>query len=93
MFMPLLGLVLAAVVLTAAIQNVVPALMQPLVTTEVAGVSLIWVVVGGLTALMLLILAFSAVSGGSGGGTKTKKTKVKKEKKPKKVKPAKKKKK
>ena len=99
MFMPLLGLILGAVVLTAAIQNVVPALMQPLVTTEVAGVSLIWVVVGGLTALMLLILAFSAVSGGSGGGTKTKKTKVKKEKKakkekkPKKVKPAKKKKK
>ena len=100
MFLPLLGLVLAAVVLTAAIQNVVPALMQPLVTTEVAGVSLIWVVVGGLTALMLLILAFSAVSGGSGGGTKTKKTKkvkkekkAKKEKKPKKVKPAKKKKK
>jgi hypothetical protein len=99
MFMPLLGLILAAIVLTAAIQNVVPALMQPLVTSEVAGVSLIWVVVGGLTALMLLILAFSAVSGGSGGGTKTKKTKVKKEKKakkekkPKKVKPAKKKKK
>ena len=99
MFMPLLGLILGAVVLTAAIQNVVPALMQPLVTSEVAGVSLIWVVVGGLTALMLLILAFSAVSGGSGGGTKTKKTKVKKEKKakkekkPKKVKPAKKKKK
>ena len=99
MFMPLLGLILGAVVLTAAIQNVVPALMQPLVTSEVAGVSLIWVVVGGLTALMLLILAFSAVSGGSGGGAKTKKTKVKKEKKakkekkPKKVKPAKKKKK
>jgi hypothetical protein len=100
MFLPLLGLVLAAIVLTAAIQNVVPALMQPLVTIEVAGVSLIWVVVGGLTALMLLILAFSAVSGGSGGGTKTKKTKkvkkekkAKKEKKPKKVKPAKKKKK
>jgi hypothetical protein len=97
MFLPLLGLVLAAIVLTAAIQNVVPALMQPLVTTEVAGFSLIWVVVGGLMALMLLILAFSAVSGGSGGGTKTKKTKVKKEKKakkekkPKKVKPAKKK--
>jgi hypothetical protein len=97
MFLPLLGLILAAVVLTAAIQNVVPALMQPLVTTEVAGVSLIWVVVGGLTALMLLILAFSAVAGG-GGGTKTKTTKkvkkekkAKKEKKPKKVKPAKKK--
>ena len=95
MFLPLLGLVLAAIVLTAAIQNVAPALLEPLVATEVAGISLIWIVIGGLTALMLLILAFSAVGGG-GGGTKTKKPKktkkAKKEKKPKKVKPAKKKK-
>jgi predicted PurR-regulated permease PerM len=91
MFLPMLALILAAIVLTAAIQNVVPALMKPLVVTEVAGVSLIWVIVGGLTLLLLLILAFSAIGGG-GGGAKTKKTKkTKKEKKPKKVKPAKKK--
>ena len=91
MFLPMLGLILAAIVLTAAIQNVVPALMKPLVVTEIAGVSLIWVIVGGLTLLLLLILALAAVSGG-GGGTKTKKTKkAKKEKKPKKAKPAKKK--
>jgi len=94
MFLPMLALVLAAIVLTAAIQNVVPALMQPLVVTEIAGISLIWIVVGGLTALMLLILAFSALAGG-GGSTKIKKTKkvekAKKEKKPKKPKPAKKK--
>ena len=88
MFLPMLALILAAIVLTAAIQNVVPALTKPLVVTEVAGVSLIWVVVGGLTALLLLILMFSALTGG-GGGTKTKK--AKKEKKPKKAKPAKKK--
>ena len=89
MFLPLLMLIVAAIVLTAAIQNVVPALMQPLVGTEVAGISLIWVIVGGLTVLMLLILAFSALSSGGGGGTKTKK--AKKEKKEKKPKPAKKK--
>ena len=93
MFFPMLALILAAIVLTAAIQNVVPALTQPLVTTEIAGISLIWIIVGGLTVLLLLILAFSALTGG-GGGTKTKKPKTKKakkEKKPKKAKPAKKK--
>ena len=93
MFFPMLALVLAAIVLTAAIQNVVPALMQPLVVTEIAGISLIWVIVGGLTVLLLLVLSFSALAGG-GGGTKTKKTttkKDKKEKKPKKAKPTKKK--
>jgi len=90
MFLPMLGLILAAIVLTAAVQEVAPALIQPLVATEIAGISLIWVIVGGLTALLLLILAFSALTGG-GGGTKTKTKKAKKEKKPKKVKPAKKK--
>ncbi len=84
MFLPMLALILAAVVLTAAIQNVVPSLMEPLVITEIAGVSLIWIVVSGLAALLLLILAVAALTGG--GGTKTKKAK-----KPKKAKPAKKK--
>ncbi len=92
MFLPMLGLILAAIVLTAAIQNVVPALTQPLIVTEIAGVSLIWIIVGGLTVLLLLVLMFSALSGGGGGGAKTKKVKkAKKEKKPKKAKPAKKK--
>lgn len=87
MFFPMLALILAAIVLTAAIQDVVPALMKPLVSTEVAGVSVIWVAVGGLTVLLLLILMVSALTGG-GGGTKTKKVKKTKVKK---VKPAKKK--
>ncbi|OQY05528.1 MAG: hypothetical protein B6I25_05475 [Planctomycetales bacterium 4572_13] len=92
MFFPLLALILAAIVLTAAIQNVAPALTQPLVTTEIAGISLIWIIIGGLTVLLLLLLAFSALAGGGGGGTKTKKAKkARKEKKPKKAKPAKKK--
>ena len=86
MFLPMLALILAAVVLTAAIQNIVPALIKPLVVTEIAGVSLVWIIVGGMTALLLLILAVAALTGGSSGGTKTKKAK-----KPKKVKPVKKK--
>ena len=86
MFLPMLGLILAAIILTAAIQNVVPALMKTLIEIEIAEtVALIWVIVGGMILLLLGILAFSAMSGG--GGTKTKKTKkAKKEKKPKKKK-------
>jgi hypothetical protein len=81
MFLPMLALIGAAIVLTAAIQKVVPALMQPLVTTEIAGISLVWVIVGGMVVLLLLVLMLGALTGG--GGTKTKK--------PKKAKPAKKK--
>jgi hypothetical protein len=90
MFLPLLALIAASIVLTAAIQNVMPALMKPLVEMEMAGISLVWIIVGGLTVLLLIILMFAAV-GGSGGGTKIKKIKTKKEKKPKKAKKAKKK--
>ncbi|MHC4237878.1 MAG: hypothetical protein ACYSOF_00045 [Planctomycetota bacterium] len=91
MFLPMLALIAASIILTAASQDVVPALMKPLVAKEVAGVSLIWVIVAGLAALLLLIPLFASLSGGGGGGTKTKKTKAKKEKKPKKEKKAKKK--
>jgi len=86
MFMPMLALILAAIVLTAAIQDVMPSLIQPLIEMQIAEtVSLIWVIVGGRVVLLLLILMFSALSGGSGGGTKAKKEKApKKEKKAKK---------
>jgi len=81
MFLPMLALILAAIVLTAAIQDVMPSLIQPLIKMQIAdAVSLIWVIVGGLVVLLLLILMFSALSGGGGG------TKAKKEKAPKKVK-------
>jgi hypothetical protein len=85
MFMPMLALILAAIVLTAAIQDVMPSLIQPLIEMQIAEtVSLIWVIVGGLVVLLLLILMFSALSGG-GGGTRAKKEKApKKEKKAKK---------
>lgn len=91
MFLPMISLILAAIVLTAAIQDVVPSLLKILVETEVAGIGLIWIIVAGVSVLLLLVLAVSAVSGGSGGAKKTKTAKAKKEKKPKKAKPAKKK--
>ena len=72
MFLPMLALILAAIVLTAAIQNIIPSLMLPLVSNELAGISYIWIGIGGLIILLLLILAFSALAGG--GGTKTKKS-------------------
>lgn len=85
MVLPMLALILATIVLTAAIQNVMPSLIQPLIKNEVMGISLIWVIVGGLVVLLLLILMFSALSGGGGGSTRAKKEKApKKEKKAKK---------
>lgn len=85
MFLPMLALILAAIVLTAAIQNIMPALIQPIIKNEVMGISMIWVIVGGITVLLLLILMFSALSGGGGGVPKAKKEKApKKEKTPKK---------
>lgn len=89
MMLPVLGLILLAIVLTAAAQGVVPSIVKVIIDTQIAGsVGLIWAIVGGLTLLMLLILAFTAVSGG-GGGTKTQ-TKKEKQPKPKKEKKAKK---
>lgn len=94
MFLPLIGIILAAIVLAAAIQNVTPGIVKTLVETKIAdSFSLIWVIVAGLAALLLLVLMFSAVSGGGGGGKKTKAPKAKKAKKPKKEKAPKKKKK
>lgn len=84
MFLPLLALVLAAIVLTAAVQNIMPALIEPLVTKKFADISLIWAIVGGTVVLLLLILALSAVGGG--GGAKNKPGKAKKDKKAKKEK-------
>jgi hypothetical protein len=85
MFLPMLALILAAIVLAAAIQNVMPSLVQPLIEIQIAdSVSLIWVVVGGLVVLLLLILMFSAMSGRGGGANAKKEKTPKKEKKAKK---------
>ena len=85
MFLPMLALLVAAIALTAASQNIVPSLMKPLIDTEIAGISLVWVSVGGLTVLLLLVLGVATLTGGGGGG------KTKGARKPKKAKPAKKK--
>jgi len=84
MFFPMLALLLAAIALMAASQNIMPSLLQPLIEMDVAGMSMIWVVIGGLIVLLLLVLMIGSMAGGGGG-------KVKGAKKPKKAKPAKKK--
>jgi hypothetical protein len=91
MFLPLAAIILAAIVMTSAIQGVVPAIVKSLIETRIADISLIWYIVGGLVILMLLILLFAALLGGGNGGSGAPKpAKVKKEKAPKKEKPAKK---
>ena len=73
MLLPMVAMILAAIVLTATIQDIVPSLVKMLIETEVMEISLVWVIVGGLVVLSLLILMFSALSGTGGGGTKAKK--------------------
>jgi hypothetical protein len=91
MFLPLAAMILAAIVMTSAIQGVVPSVVKSLIETRIADISLIWYIVGGLAILVLLILLFAALLGGGNGGSGTPKpAKVKKEKAPKKEKPAKK---
>lgn len=80
MFFPLIAVVLAAIVMTSAIQGVVPSLLKTLLDTRIADISLIWYVVGGLIILMMLILLFAALMGGGGGTGVAKTAKVKKEK-------------
>jgi hypothetical protein len=82
MFLPVLALVLAGVVLTAAIQDVTPSLLKSLTETVIGGVSLLWYVIGGLATLVLVFWAITAVS----GPKKEKSTKEVYEKKPKKKK-------
>ena len=82
MFLPVLALVLAGIVLTAAIQDVTPSLLKSLTDTVIAGVSLLWYVIGGLAVLVLVFWAITAV----GGPKKEKTEKEVYEKKPKKKK-------
>jgi len=87
MFLPFAALILAAIVMTSAIQGVRPSLVEMLMQTRIADINLIWFIAGGLTILMLLILLLAAAMGGE-----KKAPKVKAEKAPrgKKEKPAKK---
>lgn len=63
MFLPVLALVLAGIILTAAIQDVTPSLQKTLTETVIAGISLLWYVIGGLAALVLVFWAMTAVGG------------------------------
>ena len=73
MFLPVLALMLAGIILTAAIQDVSPSLLKTLVETTVADINLIWVVAGVLGLVVLVMWAITATKG---------------EKKPKAAKPA-----
>ena len=73
MFLPVLALMLAGIILTAAIQDVSPSLLKTLVETTVADINLIWIVAGVLGLVVLLMWAMTATKG---------------EKKPKAAKPA-----
>lgn len=88
MFLPFLALIAAAIVMTAAIQGVIPSFLEPLWETPFADISWAWLISGALIVLMLLILLFAAAMGG--GGEKTPKVKKEKAPKAKKEKPAKK---
>ena len=85
MFFPVLALLVAGIVLTAAVQEVTPSLMKTLIDTTLAEVSLIWFVVGGLAALVLVMWAVTATKGEKKPKA-AKEARVKKEKKPKKKK-------
>lgn len=82
MFFPILAMLLAGVVLTAALQDVNPAMTQLLTENVIAGVSTIWYVVGGLAVVVLIIWGLAA----AGGAKKAKPAKETYQKKPKKTK-------
>ncbi|MHC5083424.1 MAG: hypothetical protein ACYTET_05740 [Planctomycetota bacterium] len=87
MFLPLIAVILAGVVMTAAVQDVTPSLMTKLIGNGPADISMIWLISAGLAVAVLIILAFAAMlGGGGGGGSKVKKTKKAKKEKPKKKK-------
>jgi hypothetical protein len=84
MFLPLAAIILAAIVMTSAIQGVVPAIVKSLIETRIADISLIWYIVGGLVILMLLILLFAALLGGGNGRSGAPKPAKSKKKRPRK---------
>lgn len=79
MFLPALALLLAAVILGAAVQDVMPSLTKMLAKTVIADISLIWIVSIGLI-LLVIILSLASALGGQGGSKKEKAPKPKKEK-------------
>lgn len=86
MFLPLAAIILAGIILTAAMREIRPSLLNMMVQKQIAGVGLFWYVLGGLAILAICFSLFASMGGGS-GEAKPKKVKVKKEKKPKEKKP------
>lgn len=98
MFLPLAAIILAGIILTAAMQDIRPSLLDMLVETKIAGAGLFWYILGGLAFFSIIFSLFASVGGGSSAAKpkkekakKEKKAKGKKEKKPKKEKASKKK--
>ena len=86
MFLPLAAIILAGIILTAAMREIRPSLLNMMVQKQIAGVGLFWYVLGGLAILAICFSLFASMGGGS-GEAKPKKVKVKKEKIPKEKKP------
>ncbi|MBL7214337.1 MAG: hypothetical protein ISS71_01530 [Phycisphaerae bacterium] len=80
MFLPLTAIILAGIILTAAMRDIRPSLLNMMVERQIAGVGLFWYILGGLAVLAVLFSLFASVGGGS-GAAKTKKEKTKKPKK------------
>ncbi len=88
MFMPVVALLLGVIAVSAAVQEVTPSLLQALLETTLADVSLIWYVTGGLALLVLVMWAMTTTKGDKKpkAAKKTREKKAKKPKKPKKKK-------
>ena len=82
MFLPVLAMVMTGIVLTAALRDVNPAITKLLTESMIAGVSMIWYIIGGLAVAVLIIWGLTATS----GSKKAKPAKDVYEKKPKKKK-------
>ena len=85
MFLPLTAIIMAGIILVAAMQGVRPSLLNMLVETQIAGVAMFWLILGGLALFAVIFSLFASLGGGT-GTAKPKKEKVKKAKKVKKPK-------
>ncbi|MCI0498565.1 MAG: hypothetical protein L0Y36_02640 [Planctomycetales bacterium] len=85
MLLPVAALILAGIILTAAVQDIVPALGKALAKPLVADISLIWIISIGLILLVIVFSLVSAMGGGSDAGPMPQKEKAVKPKKEKPV--------
>ncbi len=88
MFLPLAAVIIAGIILTAAMRDIRPSLLDMLVETKIAGAGLFWYILGALALFAVIFSLFASAGGGSSAAKpkKEKAQKAKKEKKPKKEK-------